>query len=213
MPPKGASFQKTMATHTRYIHPCAERLLQSFQTPKRLSSSPSLALGLHKDAAPLPMLVIIFQTAHQLSLAMKICRHYPHCCVQPNNLPSKVILWGQTVPSERPSQVSPVISMRTQHTLVTDCQLVPLLPRDMWSHKGVQAIQAVPSCGLQQVATLTSLTALLLPCQVRTDTLSLQYFPKCFKRQVTLTETPIRARTHFIQFCINTGTRTPLWKS
>lgn len=41
----------------------------------------------------------------------------------------------------------------------------------------------------------TSLTSLLPPCHDRTDTFSLQYFPKCFKGQVTLREIPSRART------------------
>lgn len=144
---KPSGFQKTMATYTKHIQPCAERLQQSFQTPQKLSSSPSLALGLHKAAAPLSMLVIVFQNWPSAFLSyenLQTLSSLPHhCCMQPSNLPSKVTLWGQTPPSERPSHRSPVIKMRNPDTPVTDCQLVAILPRDMWSHKGVQAIQAL----------------------------------------------------------------------
>lgn len=147
MSSKGPSFQKMMATHTKHIWPCAERLLQSFQTPQKLSSSPTLALGLHEDAAPLPMFVTAFQNWPSAFLSYENLQTLsslpPHCCVQPNNFPSKVTLWGQTPPSERPCHMSPVIKMRNPHTLVIDCQLVAILPWDVWSHKGVQAIQAL----------------------------------------------------------------------
>lgn len=101
---------------------------------------------LHEDAAPLPMLVTVFQNCPSAFLSyenLQTLSSLPHhCCAQPNNLPGKGTLWGQT-PSERPSHVSPVIKMRNPHMPVTACQLVALLPWDIWSYKGVQAIQAL----------------------------------------------------------------------
>lgn len=73
------------------------------------------------------------------------------------------------------------------------------LPADGCSAEGhvvsVQAIQALNQhlitvyC-MQQVAMLTSLTSPLPTCQFKTDTFTLQYLPKCFKR---LKEIPSRA--------------------
>lgn len=170
MSSKEANFQKTMATHTKDTCPCAERLLQSFQTPQKLSASPSLALGLCKDAAPLPMLVVVLQNCPSAFLSyenLQTLTSLPHhCCVQPNHLPSKVTLWGRTPPSERPFHVSPVIRMRNPRMLVTDCQLVAIPPCGMWSHKGLQAIQALDKQFLA-VYCITNITFASTPSQDR----------------------------------------------
>lgn len=145
-----ASSKRWQPTPNMY-GPVLKGHLQSFQIPQKLSSSPSVALGLHKDAAPHPMLVTAFSNCPSVPHCTSAFPSYEnlqtlssllhHCCVQPDNLPRKVTLWGQNPPSERPPHMSPVIKMRNPHMLVTICQLVAILPWDMWSHKGVEAIQ------------------------------------------------------------------------
>lgn len=131
---------------------------------------------------------------------MKICRNYPPCpitaaCslkISQAKSPSE----GKA-PPERPSHIFPAIRMRNPRAWwLPVCGNSAVGHEISWRSSGHSGSKlSIPSCIAQQVAMITSQTSLLPPCQDRTDTLSLQYLPKCFKGQVTLKKIPSRTRT------------------
>lgn len=168
---------------------------------QKKTNSPSLTLGLHKDAAPLPTLEPYSKTSQQPPSPMKICRYYPLCpIIAAHSLTisqAKLPFEGKHLLLKGP----PMCFLSSEWEI----HMPWWMTASLWvfCHSGMSwrssghsgSRQSIPSCILQQVAMITSRTSLLPPCQDRTDTFSLQYLPKCFKGQVTLKEIPSRVRT------------------